>query len=128
MAMYTDLFIDVDFKKNTPDSIIFLLKAISGDESFKERLSEDSSKFTRIFRRNSLSFPNTACAILSFNEDEGQYSLIAKGTVNNSCGVIESFIELISPHIDNYFNEFIGFKRGEQEFEPTLIYVRDNTF
>jgi len=120
MGMYTEIFINTDLKKNTPDSIIEVLKSMCALDCSNPALTEHPARWAYLFNNGSYYTPNTSVASLTFDDIAKQYSLLGKGDIKNYEGEIEKFFAWIRPWCDD---EFIGYMRYEEDKEPTLIYA-----
>lgn len=119
MGMYTEIFVNVDLKENTPDEVIDVLKAMCAKDSNAECLKDKPRRWPYLFNNGSYYLPLTQCGNLTFDDIGKHYSLLAKGDIKNYGGEIEQFFEFIRPWCDN---EFIGYYRYEEDREPTLVY------
>lgn len=121
MGMYTEIFVNVDLKENTPKEVIEVLKAMCDKDHESPHLLGRPQRWAFLFNDSSFYLPCTECGVLTYNNIRKAYSLIAKGDIKNSSGEIEEFFEFIKPWCED---EFIGYTRYEEDREPTLIYSR----
>lgn len=119
MGMYTEIFINVDLKKETPNHVIDTCKAICESDYQSEHLKNKPDRWSCLFGNGSYYTPSTSCAKLTFDDISGQYSLIGKGDIKNYEHEIQEFFEFIKPWSDS---EFMGYMRYEEDREPILIY------
>ena len=119
MGMYTEIYVNVDLKENTPQSVLGVLKAICDKNAEAECLKDKPERWAYLFNNGSYYTPSTEVAILSYDDIGKRWSLLGKGDIKNYAGEIEAFFEFIKPWCDN---EFVGYFRYEADREPTLIY------
>lgn len=121
MGMYTEIYVNVDLKEDTPHKVLDVLAAMCrGDE--EGVLKDHPRRWASLFRDGSYYTPRTSCAKLSYDNIKQAYSLLGKGDIKNYDNEIEKFFEYIMPYVDASKGEFIGYKRYEEELVPTLIF------
>lgn len=120
MGHYTEIYVNVDLKQDTPADVIEILRAMCGGED-KSPLDGKPERWDRIFSSGSYYTPNTSVANLTFDEISGRWSLLGKGDIKNYEGEIEAFFEWLSPHIEGQPGDFIGYSRPEHRQEPALV-------
>ena len=127
MGMYTELYLAVDLKRDTPDSVIDTLKRFAGDsdaEDTPDKPDSDSFRLTRqIFFKGSYYFQGPAAGVLEFDESTGQWQLLCRYDLKNYEGEHEAFIRWLAPHVDPDHSP-AGHIRYEEQELPTLIYFR----
>jgi hypothetical protein len=126
MGMYTEIYVNVDLKKDTPDNIIKVLKAICEmlpDQECSEVLVDYPPRWECLFSNMSYYTPSTSCKFLEFDEITQRWSLLGKGDIKNYEGEIKKFFEWIIPYVDGCSEDFIGYHRHEEDREPTLIFL-----
>ena len=121
MGMYTEIFVNLDLKKETPQEVINVLKAMCDMDDGAECLKDKPQRWSYLFNDGSFYTPMTSCRRLIYHESLGQYSLIGKGDIKNYGGEIQEFFEFIKPWCANS-DAFIGYYRYEEDREPTLVY------
>jgi len=125
MGMYTEIYINVDLKKDTPDDVIKVLKAMC-DQECKEVLVDYPYKWICLFSNMSYYTPSTNCRFLEFDNISNQWSLLGKGDIKNYGNEIEEFFEWIMPYVDGYPGDFIGYSRYEEDQKPTLMFLPED--
>lgn len=120
MGMYTEIFVNADLKKETPQEVIDVLSAMCEKDHEAECLSDKPSRWAYLFNNGSCYLPMTECGKLAHCRILGQYSLLAKGDIKNYNGEIEEFFDFIRPWCEG---EFIGYYRYEEDRDPTLVYA-----
>jgi len=125
MGMYTEIYINVDLKKDTPDDVIKVLKAMC-DQECKEVLVDYPYKWICLFSNMSYYTPSTNCRFLEFDNISNQWSLLGKGDIKNYGNEIEEFFEWIVPYVDGYPGDFIGYSRYEEDQKPTLMFLPED--
>ena len=83
MGMYTEIYINVDLKRETPDDVISVLKAMCSFDSEAECLADKPPRWSYLFNSGSYYTPNTSCASLTWDETSNSYSLLGKGDIKN---------------------------------------------
>ena len=119
MGMYTEIFVNVDLKPDTPDDVIQTLKAMCEKDYTSKYLEGKPERWAWLFGNGSYYTPLTECAKLTFDEIGGHYSLLAKGDIKNYAEEIEEFFKYIEPHCED---DFVGYHRYEEDREPTLVF------
>ena len=129
MGMYTEIYINVDLKKDTPDDVIKVLEAMCRmlpDQECSEVLVDYPSRWSCLFSNMSYYTPSTNCRFLEFDGITQKWSLLGKGDIKNYSGEIKKFFEWIIPYVDGYPGDFIGYSRYEEDLKPTLIYLPES--
>lgn len=127
--MYTEIYINVDLKKDTPDDVIKVLKAMCRmlpDQECSEVLVDYPPRWEYMFYSGSYYTPDTYCHSLTFDDITNKCSLLGKGDIKNYQDEIEKFFEWIIPYVDGCPGEFIGYSRYEESLKPTLIYLPES--
>lgn len=124
MGMYTEIFINVDLKPETPEAILSVLRSMCGNED-RGPLSDKPERWGRLFTNGSYYVPLTSCANLTFDEISKKWSLLGKGDIKNYGREIEKFFAWIIPHIEGEPGDFIGYMRYEESPIPTLVLLPD---
>ena len=122
--MYTEIYVNVDLREDTPREVIKTLEAICNKDSESPYLVDKPLRWSYLFNSGSYYTPNTQCAKLTFDPISHQWSLLAKGDIKNYEGEIEEFFDWIKPYVKCRSEEtFIGYKRYEEDCRPTNIYI-----
>lgn len=140
MGMYTEIYVNVDLVKDTPQDIIDLLRCMCnvsaerlydkpypvdasdieyGSDRYKEIMSQYPDRFGMLFCNCSYYTPNTSVGKLSYDGIAEQWSLLGKGDIKNYGGEIQQFFALIAPYAEN---NFIGYSRYEENESPVLYF------
>jgi len=119
MGMYTEVYFNVDLKKGTSKEVVDSLIAFIRGEGNNRPLCCNMSYYT----------PCTSAFYAEFDDISNRWSLLCKGDLKNYSNEIEAFIELLRPHVEINYGEktFIGYMRYEENVEPTLFYVGEET-
>lgn len=123
MGMYTEIFVNVDLRTDTPPDIIATLKAMCAKDADSPLLKDKPSRWSYLFSDGSCYTPKTECRKLTYSDTGKHWSLIAKGDIKNYEDEIETFFEWLMPHIDGEAGEFIGYSRHEENLTPELFYL-----
>lgn len=127
MGMYTEIYVNVDLKKETPDEIIEVLKAMCNMEgSDKKVLEPYPDMWSCLFSNMSYYTPSTRCRSLTYDDITEQWSLLGKGDIKNYEKEIEKFFDWIIPYVDGYPGDFIGYHLYEEHRVPTLVFLPDD--
>jgi hypothetical protein len=119
MGMYTEIYVNVDLKKDTPKDVINVLQAICDKDGESEYLEGKPFRWSLLFNNGSYYTPNTECGKLTYDSISEEYSLLGKGDIKNYANEIQEFFDFIKPYCTNHF---IGYMRYEEDDEPILIY------
>lgn len=131
MGEYTEIFVNVDLRKETPLDVLDTLRLLCGshgEEDFDKRvarLGDHPRRWVSLFESGSYYTPNTRCANLTWDDAVEQWSLLGKGDIQNNNREIETFFEWLAPWIHAYPGAFIGYHRLETDVEPQLVYLRE---
>lgn len=126
MGMYTEVYVNVDLKKELPEEVLQVIKAMCGKldpEVAEEVLKGFPQRWHCLFSDMSYYTPKTYCKYLEFDKISNQWSLLGKGDIKNYEGEIEQFFQWIEPWIDGYDGDFIGYSRYEEDAKPTLYFL-----
>lgn len=129
MGMYTEIYVNVDLKENTPKEVIDTLCVMCGDDDWPSDWPHPK-RWLYLFNNGSYYTANTSAAELTFDDISQQWSLIGKGDIKNYNNEIQAFFEFISPWVDPQSGDktFIGYMRFEESAEPELFYVKDSDY
>lgn len=122
MGMYTEIYVNVNLRENTPPEVIAVLKAMCGGED-KTPLDGKPGRWRCLFGNGSYYTPLTSCANLTWDEIAKQWSLLGKGDIKNYEGEIEAFFAWLMPYVDGEEGDFVGYKRYEESQTPELVYL-----
>lgn len=126
MGMYTEIYVNVDLKKDTPNEIIEVLKTMCDMvDSDSKVLESYPDRWGSMFYSGSYYTPNTYCHSLTYDDITEKWSLLGKGDIKNYGQEIQKFFEWIIPYVDGYPGDFIGYHRYEDDREPTLVFLPD---
>lgn len=125
MGMYTEIFVNVDLKPETPEEVLAVLRAMCGDEN-QAPLDGKPGRWRMLFGNGSYYTPLTSCAKLTYDKIAGHWSLLGKGDIKNYEREIEAFFAWLAPHIDAEPGDFIGYTRYEEATLPELVLLPNN--
>lgn len=120
MGMYTEIFVNVDLKPETPEEVLAVLRAMCGDDN-KAPLDDKPYRWRMLFSNGSYYTPYTNCANLTFDKIAGHWSLLGKGDIKNYECEIESFFAWLMPWIKGDEGDFIGYKRYQESQTPEVV-------
>jgi hypothetical protein len=128
MGMYTEFHFNAQLKKDTPKSIINILKdMIYGDREYEEIKTPDHPLFTNSQRWygmltcDSYYFAADTISTLRFDDTAERYFLCIRCNLKNYDNEIENFVDWIDPYIEAKSENFLGFSRFESRQEPSII-------
>lgn len=129
MGMYTELNLGVNFRKDTPQNIIDILKYMLGDspvrfEYIKPQLPEhplfETERWAIMLVCDSYYFDGQTDSSIHYDDISESYYLNVRCNLKNYSSEIEHFLSFIQPYL--YTDGFIGYTRYEEDDDPTLIY------
>jgi len=129
--MYTEIYVNVELKRGTPEEVIHVLKVMCGKldpEAEKEALEGYPDRWCMLFSDCSYYTPRTYCKYLEWDTISKQWSLLGKGDIKNYGREIEAFFEWISPHVDGRDGDFIGYQRYEESQMPLLFFKKGDSY
>jgi len=124
MGVYTEIYVNVDLKKDTPEEVIEVLSAMCFPDCLQNKLEGFPVRWAYLFGNGSYYTPNTSARYLRYDDISKQYSLLGKGDIKNYQGEIEEFFEWLMPYIDSSEGDFIGYSRYEEDDVPTLYFKK----
>lgn len=127
MGMYTEIFVNVDLKPDTPDEVINTIQAICEKGFESPPLKDKPARWFVLFNNGSYYTPATECGLLTYDDISQNWSLLGKGDIKNYASEIEQFFDFIMPWVDAHDGEFIGYHRYEESLTPTLVYKQGET-
>ncbi|MBU8573712.1 hypothetical protein [Bacillus pumilus] len=130
MGMYTELVCAFELIKETPSHIIETLEFMSGQreehpiELPANKLFWEGDKWKWMLQTDSYYFDGKTHSEIENDTLVGGRYVTIRCNLKNYNDEIENFIDWISPYIQkDYDHYFIGYKRYEDDKEPTLIFV-----
>ena len=124
MGMYTELNINVELKDDTPKEVIEILKYMLDNNLTKpELLSHDlfyTDRWEHMLKGDSYYFDADTHSTLRYGEICESWYLNIQCNLKNYDNEIDKFINFITPYVDT--DGFWGYKRYEEDDDPTLIY------
>jgi hypothetical protein len=127
MGMYTEIYINIDLKPETPDHVIDTLYAVCRGDRSSPYLKDKPVRWSSLFHMSAY-FTDTTLSELRYNNsawvDKPYYTLHGKGAIKNYGGEIEQFFEWVKPWSNT---NFMGYHMYEECTRPTLMYVEEPT-
>jgi hypothetical protein len=119
MGMYTEIYVNVDLKEDTPKDIVHVLRLIC------DGYTPDGfpSRTCCLFYNCSYCTPRTHVSHLTYDELGKQWSLLGKGDLLNYENEIDYFFTWLTPWVEGEPGDFIGYHRYEEAQEPTLVFL-----
>ena len=125
MGMYTEIYINVNLRDDTPNEVIDTLQAICNGDDESPLLKDKPHRWLMLFDNGSIYTPCTSCKNLTWDKLKNQWSLLGKGDIKNYKSEIQTFFDWIMPYVDACVGEFIGYYKYEEALTPTLIYFKN---
>lgn len=130
MGMYTDFCFDVELKANTPPEIIELLDHwMNRDDLTEVQVTTPQHDLFNCTRWRLIGWCGSAYfdaqphRHFKKNKWSSTYILNIRCNLKNYEEEIQKFIAWITPFLDHFEGDFLGFYRYEESNEPTLIYM-----
>jgi hypothetical protein len=120
MGMYTALHFAADVSQ-APKEVVDVLDFMAGNTEVEPTPlpSHEFFKAERwrvLFRMDSEYFSaDTHCSFKNM-------TITVTSNLKNYDSEIEKFLDWVMPYVSNYEGEFLGYRRYEEDNEPTLIY------
>lgn len=127
MGMYTELVCAMTLKKDIPKDVLEILEYMIDNEDktcppTPKHNFFDTSRWYWMLHSDSCYFSGDSDSTLRYDDDTEDYYLTVRCNIKNYGCEIEYFLEWLTPYIDMNDNEFLGYKRYEQNDSPTLLY------
>lgn len=130
MGMYTELFVKVALKEDTPESIINIIQYLVGGVELTADVGEHLL-FTKPrweFVLCSASYYHQPFTTTNFKYDDiaKQWYLCSRSDLKDYDGEIEAFFDWLSPYVETSADKtFIGYSLYEEDSEPKLYFVHE---
>jgi len=126
MGIYTEFHFNVELKPNTPSGVIDILNYMLGNTKEQPQLTTHplfkTERWKFMLIMDSYYFPADTHSTLRFDGIGKCYYLCIRCNLKNYDNEIDLFVEWITPYLAEPKGAFLGFKRHEENNEPTLIY------
>ena len=126
MGMYTELVINVALKPDVDGAALAVLRGMveGSDDTIPDRDHElfATARWKWMLTMNSHYFVPEATAKLVIKDYCASKHLSVRCDLKNYSGEIEAFLDWLAPVTEN---GFAGYKRHEEDDDPTLIYFCD---
>lgn len=130
MGMYTEIYLKVSLKHDTPEEVINILKHMVDDEDYT--YIEVDAKLPKhpLFNTHRWDFMLCCSSYyhipfstmeLRYDEISKSYYLTGRADLKNYDGEIDKFFDWIRPYCE-YPDEFIGYSLYEEDKKPKLYY------
>lgn len=130
MGMYTELVFASRLKRNTPQDVVDILRAMTEEEGY-ELLNIPGDNFFKcdrwrwLFTCDSYYFDGETNTIFTYDDILKTYILTIRSNLKNYNLEIQKFLKWIKPYLDKYEDDFLGYYRYEEDESPTLIYMNN---
>jgi|TARA_R110000796_G_scaffold247790_1_gene373767 hypothetical protein len=128
MGMYTELFFTARLKKDTPEEVVAILKHLFEEGSYDLGLSDKPNhEFFECHRwdciGNMSSFYFTPFPLSAMRKLQGSYFITSRSDLKNYDGEINKFIDWVTPYLEGYEGDCIGWTHYEESEQPTLLFI-----
>lgn len=136
MGMYTEVYLAIELKRDTPQEIINVLKFLAEDthelpfELIPDHPFFKCERWRWLFSMSSAYHP--AAVINNFWQDDisKQWLINIHSSIKNYDQEIQKFCDWIAPYVNAYVNDinyaFLGFMRYVENEMPTPIFLSPN--
>lgn len=126
MGTYTQFHFASEIKKDTPKEVIEILTYMTSYEVEPKKLPNHKffkcERWKMLFRMDSYYFPATTHCDLRLDEITNSYFLTVTSNLKNYDEEIDKFVDWITPHIEAFEGDFLGYSRHEETEDPKLIH------
>lgn len=129
--MYTELNCAFGLKEGTPQAVIDILifmTARGKEPPLPDHPLFKTERWTFMLQSDSEYFSGDTHSVVRFDDVCCEWHVTIRSNVKNYDGEIEHFFDWITPHIDAFDGDFIGYSRYEETEVPTLIYHPNRFF
>jgi len=124
MGMYTELFLQVELKEDTPDSVLDTLNYMLGENiGYTPTRPFGAERWDFMLRCASFYHYPFAHSVLDgkpYPSHKGHF-LFVRCDFKNYTGELSGFLEWIAPHVHEDSHNYQGHWRYEEDEEPTRI-------
>ena len=126
MGMYTEFNIGVSLSDDVPQSVIDILRYMTGDineiDSSVENLHPffKTERWAILFKCDSYYFDGETHTSFHKDDIDNKYHLTVRSNLKNYDNEIELFLDFINPYLDTF--DFLGYMIYEEDRIPTLIF------
>ena len=122
MGMYTELFLQVNLKKETPEDVIKALKVMIGSSDEYIDPPFDGERWEYMLRQSShYHFPISVAKLEQLPYIPGEYYLFVRCDFKNYDGELQKFLEWLAPWVCSGDTHYQGHHMYEECEEPTRI-------
>lgn len=129
MGMYTEFHFNVELKKDVPQEVVEVLKFMLGDIVVEPKLPThplfETDRWRVMLGMDSYCFHADTHSTLRLEDIGNCYYLCIRCNLKNYNDEIEKFISWITPYLEQFPGDFLGFSRYEETEQPTLIFMED---
>lgn len=128
MGMYTEIFLSVELKENTPVEVIDVLKFMFSDGDEPNPLPDHRlfslPRWMMIGKCSSYYFVPSATSRMWFDDIAECWFITSRSDLKNYDGEIEAFFDWLMPFVDANEGQFIGYHRYEEDDAPKLVFAK----
>ena len=126
MGMYTELHFNAELRRDTPPEVLEVLRFMLGEVEAQPQLPDhalfSAPRWRMVFRCDSYYFDADTHSTLRFDDISCSHYLCIRANLKNYDDEIDKFVDWITPYLDKREGDFLGFKRYEEDEDPTLIH------
>ena len=126
MGMYTELDFNSELKKDVPEEVLNVLRVMLGELDLNIPLPTHPlflcSRWTFMLTCNSYYFDSNTSSTLRWDDISDAYFIHIRSNLKNYEYEIEKFVDWITPYLNRFDGDFLGFTRYEETEIPTLIF------
>lgn len=126
MGMYTELVLNLTVKASIPaDALTVLRHLANGDEApvaLPDHPFFRCDRWSMVMRCSSHYFIPFALSRLESPEYVKDHYLSTRSDLKNYSDEIDLFVDWLAPYMDALPGSFLGYKRYEEDDDPTLLY------
>lgn len=132
MGMYTEIYVKVGLKEDTPKAVIDVLTYMMGESETCPSKLPGHELFTKgrwVFMLRCSSYYHIPMSVgsLWYDDIARQWFLVNRSDLKNYEGEIESFFDWISDYVEVLSDKkFIGYELYEEEDVPTFYYLKEH--
>ena len=129
MGMYTEFHFNVKLKKDVPQNVVdvlnFMLLETKAEPSLPEHPLFATDRWRVMLVMDSYYFHADTHSTLRFDDISRAYYLCIRCNLKNYNSEIEKFVSWITPYLDEWPGDFLGFSRYEGTEQPTLLFMAE---
>lgn len=130
MGMYTELVLNLTIKSDAPPEALAVLRQLANGDDEPKKLPDHPffkcPRWSMVMQCSSHYFVPFSLSKLHSTSYTDDYYLSTRSDLKNYDDEIDLFVDWLRPYIDGLAGDFIGYKRYEEDLNPTLAYLSDD--